>query len=210
MSPSRRSVAASRFPWKECASTRSNTDPGGDTQANKVAARFQLHVVGGAEDFQGRTPRNAQGRLDALDQTRPQDWVAHVRLGLLPALDRIEPGCRAGPKPRELREDVPHPVRPLPAAPDLGKRPRVIVRLGLHESVQVERIVLACVGHDQPPRAVGRTGAESGANLSAPSANLATHPERSNASPEIPTDSPDRRHSPAWAGRAATRWTTSA
>ena len=35
--PSKRSVLRSRPPWKYLSSSRSNTDPAGDTHANKVA-----------------------------------------------------------------------------------------------------------------------------------------------------------------------------
>src|SRR5437763_199339 len=57
-----------------------------------------------------------------------------------PALDRVPPRGRAGPQPVELREDEPHPVRPLPPAADLGERPLVDALLRLHEAVQVVRV----------------------------------------------------------------------
>src|SRR3954466_1535228 len=40
--PSKRSVLPSRPPWKYFLSSRSNTEPGGDTHANRVAQDFSF------------------------------------------------------------------------------------------------------------------------------------------------------------------------
>src|SRR5207248_86935 len=88
-------------------------------------------------------PLDAEGRLDALDQPRPENWVVQVCLSFRDALDRVPPGHRAGPEPIELREDVPHPVRGLPTAHDLGEGLFVVALLLLHEAAQVMWIARA-------------------------------------------------------------------
>src|SRR4051812_43372439 len=45
--------------------------------------------------------------------------------------------CRADAEPIELREHVPHPMRLLAAAPDLGQRPLVIVVLRVDEALEL-------------------------------------------------------------------------
>src|SRR3546814_919650 len=47
--------------------------------------------------------------------------------------DRIALRHRAPPEPGELREDVPHPVRALGAAPDFGERARIHLLLRCNE-----------------------------------------------------------------------------
>src|SRR5262249_4485215 len=48
---------------------------------------------------------------------------------------------RAEPQAVELRVDVPHPVRPLPAGTDLGQRLGIVVLLRSHEAAQVVGVV---------------------------------------------------------------------
>src|SRR5262249_26833709 len=69
--------------------------------------------------------------------------VVQIRPGLRDALDRVPFGGRAEPQPVELRKDVPHPMRLLPAPPDLGECLFVVVLLRLHEAVQVVRVARA-------------------------------------------------------------------
>src|SRR5579885_1992149 len=78
-------------------------------------ARLELQVVGGAEDLPRGPAREADDRLGALAKPRPEDRVIEVGPRLVEALDRVASGGRAGTQAVDLREDVPHPVRALPA-----------------------------------------------------------------------------------------------
>src|SRR3546814_16423448 len=87
--------------------------------------------------------RSASGqilqRLDAFDVTGAKDGMREIGARFCRVRDRIALRHCAPPEPRELREDVPHPVRALGADADCGERPRIDLRPGgtetLHTSV---------------------------------------------------------------------------
>ena len=57
---------------------------------------------------------------------------------LFPPLDREAARRRALPQPRDLREDVPHPVAVLAPATELGERALVDAFLGCDEAIEIE------------------------------------------------------------------------
>ena len=129
--------------------------PGRRHDREQGRAGPQLHVVRGAEDLVSGSPLDAECGLGALHQPRTEDGMAEIRLGLREALDRESPRRRAEAQTLELRKDVPHPMRPLPAAPDLCQRRCVVVPLRLDEALQVVRVVghaeFVLLDHDPPP-----------------------------------------------------------
>src|SRR4051812_40231413 len=52
-------------------------------------ARFELHVVGRAEDLACGPTFDGQGRLGALDEPTPEQGVIEVGPGLVGGLDRV-------------------------------------------------------------------------------------------------------------------------
>src|SRR4051794_32008993 len=67
--------------------------------------------------------------------------MAEVRLRLLKALDRVALRRLAGTEPRELREDVPHPMCPLPAATDFPQGLFVDGLLRVDEARQIKGVL---------------------------------------------------------------------
>src|SRR5207253_6675587 len=100
----------------------------------------QFQVVGGTEDLPRGSALEADDRLGALQQPRPEDRVIEVGPGLVETLNRVALGGRAESEPIDLREDVPHPVRALPAARDFRERRLVVALLGLQETAEVIRV----------------------------------------------------------------------
>ena len=67
--------------------------------------------------------------------------MIQIRLSLGDALDRVKSRRRAEPEALKLREDKPHPVRPLAPVSYLGERVFIDPLLRLHEAVQVVLII---------------------------------------------------------------------
>ena len=74
--------------------------------------------------------------------------MREVRVGLFDALDCVVLGGGTECQSVELREDVPHPVRTLPAGRDLRERVCLLVHLRLHEAAQVVRVGFVRIWHD--------------------------------------------------------------
>src|SRR5215510_7543600 len=113
---------------------------GGRHRGEQGGAGSQLHVVWKAEDVRGGKAFDADCGGGALSQTRPEQWMREKRLRFGQALHRVLLRGWADPETVELREDVPHPVRHLPAASDLGQGCFVVMLLSAHEALQIVRI----------------------------------------------------------------------
>src|SRR3546814_1639458 len=75
-------------------------------------------------------------RLDAFDVTGAKYGMREIGARFCRVRDRIALRHCAPPEPRELREDVPHPVRALGAEPEFGERARIDLLLGGNETLQ--------------------------------------------------------------------------
>jgi len=104
-------------------------------------ARVEFHVVRRAEHVVHGPPFDAHHRLGAFQQTGTEHRVAQVCLRLRGAPDGVLPGGRAESKAVELREDIPHPMRPLQALKDLRERLLVGLFLRPNETSQVVGVV---------------------------------------------------------------------
>ena len=67
----------------------------------------------------------AEQGVGTLAQPRAEQLMLEVGAGFGEREDRVGAGGRAAAQPRDLREDEPHPVAGLAAAPQLRQRPLV-------------------------------------------------------------------------------------
>ena len=87
----------------------------------------------------GAAPK-IQHRFGDFGQARTENRVRQVGAGFRERIDRVALRRCTQPKPGKLREDLPHPVRPLAATSDLRQRTFVLRLLRTDEAVQIERI----------------------------------------------------------------------
>src|SRR5688572_14898614 len=80
--------------------------------------------------------------------------MTHVCVRLRETSDGVPLRSRARPQSLVLREDVPHPVRTLPAAPDLRQGLLVIILLSLNETTQPVGIRRACHSRSVQPNRI--------------------------------------------------------
>ena len=128
-----RAVAVSRRAARPCAGQqhrrRTPRGPGG-TLARRGPRGGTASSTSGpsrhrsARGCPWRPVRDAQQRLAALDEPRPEDRVREVRARLVQPRDRVADRHRRAPQPGELRELVPDPVAGLPARAELARPPR--------------------------------------------------------------------------------------
>ena len=85
----------------------------------KRCARAKLHVIRFPEDLDRGETIDVDRCLAAFHQSRSENRMLEVCLGLGEALDRVPARRGAETKPVELREDEPYPVRLLVAGADL-------------------------------------------------------------------------------------------
>ena len=119
--PMRRNVLSSRRPWKYLSSSRSNTEPAGDTHANRSR---RTSASSRPESRISRTriaPRRRElPRQHSPAAAREYGWLRYASASATLLIEyRLE--VELNPSPSNCGKDVPHPMRPLPAAPDLGE-----------------------------------------------------------------------------------------
>ena len=104
--------------------------------------RAELHRVDLAEDLLRGTAGDPGQDGGGLDQAGAEDGMGQVGPGLGQRGDRVGLGRRAVPQAGDLREDEPHPVAGLAAAPQLSRGPIVGPArvLGRNESLEVIRV----------------------------------------------------------------------
>jgi hypothetical protein len=84
-----------------------------------------------------------QQSVEAFLEARAEHGMPQIRTGFVETADREAHGHGAQPEACELRKDVPHPVRALVPASDLGERAIVGKRLRVDETGEIVRIVHA-------------------------------------------------------------------
>ena len=82
--------------------------------------------------------------MHAFHEPSPENGMSKILPSLIQALDGIMPCCGAVPQSVDLRKNVPHPVRALQAAPQLGKGAVIDPFLRADEAVQI--IGIAAIG----------------------------------------------------------------
>ena len=108
-----------------------------------ISKRMRRHR---ARDQSDRRGREGEQQLRARPQSSPQHRVRQIRLGLGARSEPEALPTVAPPQRRELREDEPDPVRPLPAGSELredglvhrGLRIEVVLE-GVHQSKNMKR-----------------------------------------------------------------------
>jgi hypothetical protein len=73
--------------------------------------------------------------------------MGQIFAGFIQVLEGVIPRCRARAQARELREDVPHPVRAFAAAADLGQGALEVVLLRTQKTREPVRVI-AAAGND--------------------------------------------------------------
>src|SRR5262245_1119818 len=78
--PSRRSVLGSGWPWKYLSSSRSNTDPAGDTRANRVAQDLSFRSSGGPKTSDADRPSTPSAASAHSTRRGPRTgWLRYAR-----------------------------------------------------------------------------------------------------------------------------------
>src|SRR4051812_27914940 len=96
----------------------------------------KLHGIHAAEDVDGATVAEIAKQVAALDESRSQQGMCDVRLGLLQVSQSVQFGRRAATERRELRKDEPHPMARLAPGAQLGQDFIPNRGLRIDESVQ--------------------------------------------------------------------------
>ena len=127
--------------------------------------RLELEIVGRVKDVERGAAVDTEDRVGTLGQPRAEDGMRELRRSLGDAFHRVVLRRHARTEAFELRKDVPHPMRPLGAATDFSQRRVIVARLGVEETLKVERIA---------HRSQARIASLSIVSISA---RLARHPE---------------------------------
>ena len=118
----------------------------GETTANSVAQDRSFRSSGRPEYLERGAAVDLQDCLSALKQPGTKNGMSEKCRRFIPVGDRIPHRCRTASKSRQLRKDLPHPMRALPASPNLRERLIVVACLRFDEAIKVshDAILILC------------------------------------------------------------------